>query len=91
MRALNTCTVTTLAAGLLYVASPGAVAVDNRGGSAITPTAPPAPVAQLAPTITVLRVGTFKPDSVLEVDRSINADTGDGGVVGSDLEGGPGD
>ncbi|GCD93189.1 hypothetical protein [Embleya hyalina] len=87
MRALNTLTVTTLAAGLLFAASPGVSAAADTGGQpAPTPEAASTPVVQLAPTVTVLPVGSFKPDSVLEIDRSLNAATG--GVVGSDLEGG---
>jgi len=89
VRALNRLTVTTaLATGLLCVGHPGAVAgTDTRGEPATTPSAL-TPITQLAPDITVLRVGAIKTDSLLEVDRSANAAKGADNNVGSDLEGG---
>ncbi|WP_436789064.1 hypothetical protein [Yinghuangia sp. YIM S10712] len=61
------------------------------GGPAASTARPLAPIVEVAPTITVLRFDAFETDSVLEVDRSLNAATGGSGTVGSDREGGPGD
>jgi hypothetical protein len=95
VRAPNKLIVTTLAAGLLCLGHPGtAAATDTRGGRGTTPAQPLGPIAHIAnfaPHVTVLRFDEFETDSVLEVDRSINAETGGSGTVGSDREGGAGD
>lgn len=85
-------TVTTVAVGLMCIGQPGAAAAtQGPGAQAPAATGSLASVGEVAPTITVLRFGEFETDSVLEVDRSLNAATGGSGTVGSDREGGPGD
>lgn len=85
-------TVTTVAIGLMCLGQSGAVAATQSPGEpAPAATGSLASVGEVAPTVTVLRFGEFETDSVLEVDRSVNAATGGSGTVGSDREGGAGD
>ncbi|UGQ12257.1 hypothetical protein LO772_01190 [Yinghuangia sp. ASG 101] len=85
-------TATTVAAGLMCLGQSGAGAATRAPGEqAPAVTGALASVGDVAPAVTVLRFGEFETDSVLEVDRSINAATGGSGTVGSDREGGPGD